>query len=182
MRRVRGILFRDYVRMLRACKSAPYRDDLHPEDLALLDDKTDPDGWYPMETFERYGNAILKHVARGELFPVQLWGRYSASPLATAYPTLVVADPVETLRRFDAMRGTFFDFDAVTLPFLQDGVVHVAIAYQMGMPAEEAASTQTLGFFEGLLKLSGATTIEGALREKSWAGDSRTLAVIRWRR
>jgi hypothetical protein len=80
------------------------------------------------------------------------------------------------------MSGTFFDFDAIKLPFLQDGVVHIEIAYQMGMPAEEAASTQTLGFFEGLLKLSGATTLEGAIREKSWAGDPRTLAVIRWRR
>src|SRR5260370_37603250 len=99
MRSVRGILFRDYVRMLRACKTAPYRDDLPPEDLKILDNKIDPDAWYPMATFERLGNAILKHVARGELFPVQLWGRYSASPLATAYPSIVVADPVDTLRR-----------------------------------------------------------------------------------
>ena len=182
MRRVRGVLFRDYVRMLRACKTAPYRDDLAPEDLPFLDAKTDPDGWYPMATFERLGNAILKHIARGELFPVQLWGRYSATPLATLYPTLVTTEPTETLRRFDEMRATFFDFDAHTLVFLQDGVAHVAIAYQMGMPAEEAASYQTLGFLEGLLKLSGATSIDGVLRERSWAGDARTLALLRWRR
>ncbi|HEV7554896.1 MAG TPA: hypothetical protein VGO00_05525, partial [Kofleriaceae bacterium] len=60
MRRVRGVLFRDYVRMLRVVKHPELRAGLLTDDVALLDSKIDPEAWYPMETFERFGNAILK--------------------------------------------------------------------------------------------------------------------------
>jgi hypothetical protein len=182
MRRVRGVLFRDYTRMLRAVKNAPYRDDLASEDLAYLDTRIDPSGWYPMATFERLGNAILRHVARGEMFPVQLWGRYSAAPLRDAFPVLVVpGEPVATLRAFDALRETFFDFDPIRVAMVVAGEAKVTICYHMGMPAEEAASHQTMGFFEGLLQLAGATDIDAVFRERSWAGHEHTLVALRWR-
>ena len=50
----------------------------------------------------------------------------------------------------------------------------------MGMPAEEAAAVQTMGFFEGLLELAGAKDIEAKFREKSWANDARTVLGLRW--
>jgi hypothetical protein len=182
MRRVRGVLFRDYVRMLRAMKDAPYGNVLTADDLRFLESKIDLDGWYPMESFERLGNAILRFVCRGELFPVQLWGRYSAAPLRTLYPTLVVpGDPAETLRRFDALRPQFFDFGPIAMPLIGETEAQLMIAYQMGMPAEEAASHQTLGFCEGLLQLAGAIDVDGAFRERSWLDQPRTLVALRWR-
>lgn len=180
--RVRGSLFVDYVRMLRACKSADYRDLLAPEDFVYLGARIDHADWYPMATFERFGNAILKFVANGELPPVRLWGRYSASQLAKQHPMLVApGDAVETLNRFRVMRETFFDFSALEVLLLHDDEAHIVIRYHMGMPAEEAASYQTMGFFEGLLPLAGADQITGGFREQSWAGDARTLLVLRWR-
>jgi hypothetical protein len=50
----------------------------------------------------------------------------------------------------------------------------------MGMPAEEAAAMQTVGFIERLLELAGARNIEARLRQRSWIGDPRTLLVLRW--
>jgi hypothetical protein len=180
-RHVRGVLFVDYVRMLRSQKGIDWTNYLAPEDLIYLATKIDPDTWYPMATFERMGNEILRTTARGELFPVQLWGRYSAGQLRAANPMLLEPDdPIETLNRFRVMRETFFDFSALDVPLLHDDEAHIIIRYHMGMPAEEAAAHQTMGFFEGLLELAGARRIKAAFRERSWAGDKQTLMVVRW--
>ncbi|MBX3162614.1 MAG: hypothetical protein KF773_42020 [Deltaproteobacteria bacterium] len=179
---VRGILFVDYVRMLRRLKLVDWSRHLPPEDVALLAQQIDNDAWYPMATFERFGNAILQNVAQGQMAMVQMWGRYSAGQLRAANPTLLAPDdPIETLHRFTILRKTFFDFEALHIPLLHEGEANIQIAYFMGMPAEEAASFQTLGFFEGLLELAGARAIEGRFRSRSWAGgEGRTVAELRW--
>jgi hypothetical protein len=180
-RHVRGILFLDYVRMLRSQKNVPWADHLQPEDQAFLLQKIDPSAWYPMETFERMGNAILKLVARDTLAPVQMWGRYSANQLRAANPLLLEPnDPVETLNRFRVMRETFFDFPALEVLELHEGTAYIVVRYHMGKLAEEAASFQTLGFFEGLLQLAGAKEIKASFKERSWAGDPRTQLELHW--
>jgi hypothetical protein len=182
MRHVRGVLFVDYVRMLRSQKHVDWSTQLPAEDLAYLHQQIVPDAWYPMTAFERMGNAILSTVTRGELFPVQLWGRYSAAQLRAANPTLLAAgDPPETLARFRVLRQTFFDFDALDVPLLHADEAHIVVRYHMGMPAEEAAAFQTLGFFEGLLEIAGAKDLRGELYDRAWAGDPRTMLLIRWK-
>jgi len=182
MRQVRGVLFVDYVRMLRSQKHVDWAEHLAAEDLPYLRMQIDQDKWYPMTTFERMGTAILTKVTRGELFPVQLWGRYSAAQLRTMNPQLLQPkDPVETLARFRVLRETFFDFDALEVPMLHDHEAHIVVRYYMGMPAEEAAAYQTMGFFEGLLELAGAKDLNSEIQSKSWAGDARTLLVFRWK-
>jgi len=182
MPNVRGVLFLDYVRMLRSHKEVDWAAHLPPEDARYLSMKIEPDAWYPMTTFERLGNEILRHVARGELFPVQLWGRYSAAQLRLAHSRLLEPDdPIETLSRFRVLRATFFDFTALEVPMLHDDEAYVVIHYHMGMPAEEAAAFQTMGFFEGLLELAGARQVDARFAERSWAGDPRTLLELRWR-
>ena len=181
MRQVRGVLFVDYVRMLRSQKAVDWRLHLAAGDLPYLQMHIDPEHWYPMATFERMGNAILATVTRGELFPVQLWGRYSAAQLRAANPMLLAPnDPPETLSRFRVLRQTFFDFEALEVPLLHDDEAHIIVRYHMGMPAEEAAAYQTMGFFEGLLELAGAKDVRAAFQDRSWDGDPRTLLVIRW--
>jgi len=178
---VRGVLFVDYVRMMRRTKQVDWAALLDAADLTYLQMQIDPDAWYPMETFERLGDQILAHVAQGQLPMVRAWGRHSAAQLRAAHPTLLEpGDPVETMRRFHVMRSTFFDFEALQIAMLYPGEADLVIGYHMGPVAEEAASFQTLGFFEGLLELAGATTITGTFRERSWAGDARTCAELRW--
>ena len=181
MRQVRGVLFLDYVKMVRSFKGAPISTYLGDAETPYLTAKIDPDAWYPMAVFEKLGVAILATVARGELFPVQLWGRYSAQQLHKAYPALLEAgQPVETLRRFHVLRQTFFDFEAIKVPSIHDGEAQIAINYYMGETAEEAASYQALGFFEGLLEIAGAKDIRGDFRTKAWRGDTATLLSLRW--
>ncbi|MGE0872812.1 MAG: hypothetical protein AB7P03_29930, partial [Kofleriaceae bacterium] len=178
---VRGVLFLDYVRMLRSHKSPRIAEFLNDSDVPYLRMSISATAWYPMDTFERMGNAILALVGNGDLFPVQLWGRYSVSQMLKIYPQLIAPNqPVESLNRFRVLRQTFFNFDALDVVLLHEGEAHIAIHYHMGMPAEEAASHQTMGWFEGLLELAGARDVHASLRERSWAGDPRTLMVVTW--
>lgn len=181
MRNVRGVLFLDYVRMLKAHKGVGWEAMLSPADLPFLQRQIDPAGWYPMDTFERLGNAILRFVAADKLLPVQLWGRFSAAQLRASHPMLLAPnDPVETLTRFRVIRETFFDFEALQVLMLHDEEAQIAIHYFMGSSAEQAASYQTLGFFEGLLELAGAKDIRGSFREKAWEGAPRTILDVYW--
>jgi hypothetical protein len=168
--------------MIRSHKGVDWSRHLTPEDLDYLSAMIDPADWYPMATFERLGNAILREIARGDLEAVRMWGRYSVDQLRAALPSLIAdRDPVETLRRFRVLRSTFFDFEALQLPTLTESHAQVIIGYGMGHQAEEAASFQTMGFFERLLEMAGGTDIDARFSERCWADDDRTLLALDWR-
>lgn len=182
-RNVKGILFADYVRMMRVRKDIDWSSKLPREDLVYLGTKIEPLDWYPMDAFERLGNAILKEIAGGDLRAVRTWGNLSVDQLAAAIPTLVAeGDPVETMTRFRVQRATYFDFEALELPTLTEDHAHVLIHYYMGATAEEAASHQTRGFFERLLERTGARGISADFTERSWTGDPRTVLELMWSR
>lgn len=181
IRRVSGVLFADYVRMIRGNKGIDWSRHLTAEDVQTIAAKIDPTAWYPMESFERLGNAILREVTGGDLGAVRRWGRFSVVQLRAKEPMLVApGDPVETLMRFRVHRSTFFDFEALEIESLVEGHAEIVIHYFMGPVAEEAASYQTLGFFEELLDAAGASGVLTRFSERSWAGDARTLLVLDW--
>jgi hypothetical protein len=181
-RRVRGALFLDYVRMIRGHKNVQWATHLSPEDMAAIGLKIDPDGLYPMEIFERLGNAILREIGNGDVQSVRMWGRLSVDALRAKYPSLVAeGDPVDTMRRFSVMRGTFFDFEAVAIHTLHEEHAIVGIQYHMGAFAEEAASYQTMGFFERLLELGGAEGVAARFTSRSWTGDENTRLQLDWK-
>jgi len=181
MRNVKGVLFADYVRMIRSHKGVDWARLLSAADLRYLRMHIDPDAWYPMASFERLGNAILAAIAHSDLDAVRLWGRFTVDELREANPSLVALhDPVETLSRFRVLRSTFFDFEALQIPLLHEDEARILIAYGMGVTAEEAASYQTLGFFERLLDLTGATGTRAVFLERSWVGDPRTVLELTW--
>ena len=144
-RNVKGILFSDYVRMIRSHKTVDWAAHLSREDMFYLRLPIEPLEWYPMETFERFGNAILDEVAGGNLEAVRMWGSMSVDQLADATPALIAeGNAVETMMRFRVQRSTFFDFEALEIPTLTEDHAHVVIHYFMSPLAEEAASIQTM--------------------------------------
>lgn len=176
-----GTLFVDYVRMLRARKDVDWPEYFTKEDLPFLTQRIQPDAWYPMETFERMGLAILELIANGDLDTVRMFGSASVDWLAEAHPTLLAKhDPRESVMRFQVLRQSFFDFPALEVLGVTDAEAHLSIAYQMGALAEEAASFQTMGFFTRLLELCGATNVKATFTRRSWAGDSSTVLELTW--
>jgi len=177
---VRGVLFVDYVRMLRARKDVAWSRRLDPADLQYLRERIEPDAWYPMDTFERMGLAILDEIS-SDMQVVHAWGRAQVDWLCVSRPNLVApGDPCDTFMRFRVLRGSFFDFPALDVPTLHDGAASVLVAYGMSARAEEAASWQTLGFFERLLQLAGAQRVSGRFESTSWTGDIVTAIDLRW--
>jgi hypothetical protein len=180
-RNVRGTLFRDYVRMIRTQKHMNWASELEPDDFAYVTARIEPNDWYPMAAFERMGNVILRVMAQGDLQAVRMFGRSSVGALCASAPELVApGDPIETLMRMRVFRGTFFDFEALSIPTLLDDHAEIALSYYMGASAEEAASYQTMGFFERLLELASAKNVEASFSKRSWYGDAQTRLELHW--
>lgn len=181
MAQVKGTLFVDYVRMLRAKKGVDWGRYLTPSDLAYLGQRIIGDDWYPMSAFERMGLAILAEVAEGDVRLAREWGRMSIDWLCTIHPNLVAPnDPRESLMRFQVLRQSFFDYPALVMREITDGEARLVIAYGMGHRAEEAASWQTLGFFERLLEVSGATNVKIGFTSTTWDGGPSTILEMSW--
>lgn len=180
-RRVRGHFFIEYVRMIRRRKDIDWERLFPAEDLTYLKQPILPNEWYPMETFERFGVAILTEFEGVTLGAVRSWGKLSASRYSAEHPNLVAAnDPVESLMRLKVLRSTFFDFSAFEISTLVDRQARVAVTYHMGAVAEEAACHQTMGFCEEVLALSGATEIRAFFEERAWRGDPTTSFSLEW--
>jgi hypothetical protein len=182
-RQVRGVLFLDYVRMIRREKSVDWAAELEPEDFAFVVSRIEPSAWYPMAVFERLGEAIFRTVGQRQMLAVRMWGQLSVEPLLAASPGLLErGDPIETLMRMRVFRSTFFDFEALSIPTLVEGHAEIVISYHMGPVAEEAASHQTMGFLEKLVEVASCVQAESAFTERSWDGGARTLLSLRWGR
>ncbi len=180
MSRVKGTLFVDYVRMLRAQKNTDWSRHLAPEDLSYLVQRIDADQWYPMGTFERMGLAMLTELSP-DLETIRAWGRWQVDGLCRIHSELVAhGDARDTLMRFRVLRAGFFDYEALTVAELADGDATLFISYGMSARAEEAASWQTLGFFERLVEVAGATNVLAWFENKSWTSEGRTRIRIRW--
>ncbi|MBF5044621.1 hypothetical protein FGE12_19630 [Aggregicoccus sp. 17bor-14] len=179
---MKGTLFVDYVRMLRLRKDVDWSERLLPEDLALLQSRVEPGAWYPMDSFERLGLAILNVLAEGDLALVREFGRASVDWILAAEPRLLApGDPRESLMRFHVLRQSFFDYPALEVRNLSDRGADLVIDYQMGAVAEEAASTQAMGFFEQLLERAGAREVTARSTQERWRGAPQTVIALRWR-
>ncbi len=181
MKHVKGILFVDYVRMLRAHKDALLEAYLQAGDLEYLNQRIDPAGWYPMDVYERMGLAILAEIARNDLELVRNWGRQTIDELALAQPELFAGgDARETFMRFQVLRQSLFDYPAARITAIHDGEARLEINYGMSPKAEEAAAHLSMGFLERLLEISRAGHADVHLRTRSWEGDDTTVILVRW--
>ena len=178
---VKGLLFADYVRMLRAHRGQPLDDFLEPEDLSYLESTIDLHAWYPMDSFERLGLAIFQVIAEGDLGLVREWGRASVARVVGAHDhVLVPSDPRESLMRFFVLRRSLFDYEALSMLQLCDASASVGVEYGMHPLAEQAAAVQTMGFFEGLILLADGADVRAEFLETSWRGDRQTIIGFSW--
>jgi hypothetical protein len=181
-RQVKGVLFADYVRMLRATKNVPWENHLPAQDLHFLSERIDPGGWYPMESYERMGLAILDQIAHGDFAIVRQWGRKTIDELRAVEPVLFEgSDPREIFMRFQVLRQTLFNFPAAEVLSIRDGKAVVQVLYGMSARAEEAASWQSVGFLERLMEVSGARDVEAWFESTVWGGAPATRIIVAWK-
>ncbi|HUJ27958.1 MAG TPA: hypothetical protein VLW85_18180 [Myxococcales bacterium] len=167
--------------MLRSYKGVDWSTYLIPNDFQYLGTHIEPRAWYPMEVFERMGVAILREIARNDLKLVQHFGRVSLDALCRENDNLVAeGDPNESILRFKVLRQSFFDFPALEIVDVYEHEAAAIVSYGMGRVAEEAATYQTMGFFERLLERSGGAPVAVALQEAGWHGEGRTRIQMAW--
>jgi hypothetical protein len=166
--------------MLRVRKDVDWSRYLAADDLGYLQQRIVPDAWYPMQSFERMGLAILAEIT-SDMQIVRAWGGAQVDWLRQIHQNLVApGDPCDTLMRFQVLRRSFFDFPALDIPVLHDGAAAVNVEYAMSPLAEEAASWQTLGFLERLIEVAGARNVAARFSSTSWSGDLLTTITLRW--
>jgi len=181
MRQVCGILFLDYVRMLRRRKSEHLDKYLQPGDLQYLSQQIEPDGWYPMQVFERMGLAILGEIVGTETDSIRLWGRTQISEVLRFVPDLrVEGKPQDSITAVGTYLSALFDYPAVTVVDSAEGSATVRISYGMSAEAEEAACWQALGFFESLVEEAGGEAVRGEFTQTSWTGADATELKLHW--
>jgi hypothetical protein len=184
-RHVKGILFVDYVRMLRSRSDVDWSRHLQPVDLGYLVQRIDKDAWYPMETFERMGLAILAEIAQGSFEMVRFFGRASIDWLCQTYGNLVApGDPLDTVMRFQVLRRSFFDYAALEIPSIADGEATILVSYQMGDLAEEAASWPASRLARGRATSSPPSISNGSRRRSAAVDSSRAshwnITATKW--
>src|SRR5260221_13916086 len=130
---VRGQFFAEYVRMIRRRKDVEWERWLLTQDLAFIRQRIAPDDWYPMETFERLGIAILMGLDGPTLEAVRVWGRFFATPKAAQHPAfLAPQQPIDSLIRPKGMRHPLFNLPAVDIPLPPESHVHAVVTHHLG--------------------------------------------------
>jgi hypothetical protein len=178
---VKGALFLDYVRMIRKRKEVDWSKHLTEEDRTILGQMILPSEWYPLETYQRCGVAVLHEIAKGDVQTVRVWGRQSMDELIKIYKNLTEqADPLRALAKLQLLRRRFYDFEGLEL-FPQDGNrVQVKVDVAFGGVADEAYAYQMLGMVERLLELNGAKKILSKFIQKVWQGAPHTTIEFSW--
>lgn|GEM_PF-283647 len=180
-KKVKGVFFLDYVRMLKRAGRSDWSDYLNEEDLVYFEQDIKESEWYPFETFERMGLAILSVVAEENMELVRQFGRTYLDRFFSVHASLIAAgDPYESLVRFQVLRKSFFDFEPINILVFYNNYAKIEINYGMTPRAEEAATYQSLGYFERLLELSGAKNVQHVFTSRKWEGSDSTVVELDW--
>ena len=178
---VKGVLFLDYARMIRKRKNADWSKYLTPEDQKILSQLILPSEWYPLETYQHCGVAVLHEIARDNVEVVRAWGRASMDELMKVYKNLAQeTDPRKAMEKFQFLRRRFFDFEGLEV-ITQDGNrIQVKVDVAFGGVADEAYAYQILGALERLLQVSGAKNVQFQFVQKAWQGAPHTVIGLSW--
>ena len=169
-RHVNGALFIETARMLQ-------ERDLHlPSNWNVT-----PDGWYPVETFERMAIAWLHLIAAGRPETFAKLGAKTVELLIDRNPDLIVhGDLRETVMRCLVLRQSLFDFPTFEVRGVSDTDVQLVLSHGMSPLAEQAIAHQSAGFLVRLLETCGASNVESSFPTRSWDGDPHTTLEVSW--
>jgi len=180
-KKVKGTIFSEYVRMIKANRELDWDEYLTDEEWKLVNEMILPSSWYPLESYKRMGLAVFKLMAKGDVKAAWNWGRLSVEGLTKVYKNLVSeGDPYEAVRRFTIIQGNLANFDIVELKKQEDRVLHVVFNVSFGGEADKAYAYHLGGMLERLAELNSSDPVKVDIIEKCWEGAPKTLFEIRW--
>ena len=181
-RHVKGLLFKEYVIMIRKLKHVDWGKYLTPSEMEVLNQVILSMKWYPLETYQRFGAAVFQEIAKGDPEVARSWGRASMDGLAKIFKNGLIKDnaPLKSLENFSRLSGRFFDFDGFDIKAHGENHVEIKLDRGFGSSFSNAYSHQMLGAFERLFELSGAIDLKAGFSKKIWEGAQNTIIDFSW--
>ncbi len=179
---VKGVLFQDYVRMIRKYKDVDWGAHLKPVDFEILDQIVLSSRWYPRESYIRLGLAVFKELGKEDLEAARAWGRNSVDQILKTYKDLIEEnDPEKTLEKLMALRRRLIDFDMVEVQKLEEGRFRISLDIAFIGEGQEPYAHQLAGIFERVLEMAGAEEVVSEIAAKSWEADPLTVIELSWK-
>ena len=180
-RSVKGSVIIDYLKIIRANPDLPWSDHLLPGDLEQLGQMILPASWYPVDLFQRMGQAIFKLVSKENYQVVRSFGRALADRLNAENPSLVVPGKgLDTVKKYLAIQGRLYSFEVFKLGELDPGRMVIHIQTSPEDKEDRLLVEAVSGTILRLIELAGGKNAEIKILKASWKGDDRISLEIAW--
>lgn len=180
--KVKGTMFVDQVKMIRANKNLDWSKHLSPADWEIINTRVLPSEWYPLEIYVKCSMAVFKVVAQENLDVVRFRGKMRGKELfENVYKSLVTPnDPSFSLGRFVGVYMQLFNFS--TLKLEHAGKNHERLYHDSKhtLHANRPYIHQLIGHLEVLIEMAGGKNVKFEIPDKQWEGAPVTIIDITW--
>ena len=188
MSKIKGALLLEYARLIRDNKDRNWKKYLTEEDLKTINDRILPNSWYPLEIYERAGNAIFNEIGQGKFANAWIWGKFVIEDLGNRfYHNLVrFQDPAGAVGKCRTFLSQWFQFDtpdfqAIEVLNISSTKIKVTVRYEHQFPFFEAYVHQLGGTLERIVELNGGKETKVTIIEHDWkANNPYAVLQVTW--
>jgi len=180
MAKIKGSIFTPWVKTIRKDKSGAFDKYLNDEDRKLISGKILTSSWYPLETYMKVVNAVIKEFAKDDMELVWRWGRdFVDQSYRDIYKNLFSeTDPKKVMKSHQLMYKTLYDFVDVEAEEVSDN--EYILTYKGVDPSFKSFFYSALGTFEKSLEEAGAKGLKVEFIDKNWEGAPATRVRFSW--
>jgi hypothetical protein len=182
-RMVKGSIVSDMVKVVNALKDLPWDQHLKKEDFEIINSMVLPTGWYPLDFYQRVGNAVYKLVANEDIKAASIFGETAMKELYEGpyRPFLDKGDPHVAIAKFLELRRGLFNFSNMVSNKTGEKSIHVLIS-ELGDYTEGMEPFQILigVHFEKLIEYNGGQNVKMKTEHKLVDGDSKFDFDLEW--
>ena len=181
MKRVKGSIFIDFVKTIKASKNPAYEKYLTAEDKQLLSQRLLPSAWYPFETFKHALEGIFEVLAKKNLDTVRGWGRVYGEAIISGFYTGIIRDgrPLESLQKYPTYLKNMLDFGSMEVK--ESGTNEALVTIRNFDPAFVPFFYIMFGWLERSLEMCGAKDVKSELISATWQGAPETQVKFVWK-
>jgi hypothetical protein len=178
--KVKGSIFIEFVKAIRANKTGVFDKYLTDEDREIISQRIMPNIWYPYETFKHCLWAFFEVMANKNLETIKGWGRlYSELVMPKIYAAILrTDDPLSFIKRVGVFERNFFDFGRVEM-VLERNTQAVYTVTDLD-PQFAPIQYMLFGWIERIMELCGAKNLRCTTLTKSWEGAANTSVRLTW--
>jgi len=183
MRRVKGSIMLDFVKVVHRARHLPWDRYLTAQDFELVESMILPSSWYPLETYQRIGLAVYELLGQGRPENARRWGQESMARLMEGVyqKALLKGDPLEAIKSFITLRKTLIDFGEFALNPIGPGQVEFIMFEVNEIPGLEPFSHMFVGNMEKLAAANGGREVTVEFSDQRRNDRPARVFQIRWR-